>query len=579
MDKFRITALIILTWLVNGCAVNKATIQQVEQVIEIKKDSTINCPPEDENRCAINTPFDSQYTLAEQQKNNRVLLLDHGEESLMLRLHMIRAAQKTVEIQSFIWVNDEAGHLVIRELLAAAKRGVKVKVIIDQLFSMGNSWLVTDIATLHQNLEFKLYNPVFQDAHTSAFEFFSALACCMARLNKRMHNKTIVVDNKYGIVGGRNYQNRYYDWDESFNYKDRDVLAIGEVVKDISISFASFWNSPHVVPVEHLRDVSAHILKNEKSDIDWQRPLPEKAMLLLDQASDTARVIRTFFADIMAVDHIEYFSDSHDKPFNKKARSANKQLTQKIHQYFAEAEHKILIQTPYLVFSRQARKTLKKLRRKNPDLELMVSTNSLASTDAYYVYAISFKYKRFYLKKLSMQIYEFKDRPGMIESMFSSTSINENTRFGMHGKSFVIDDYISMIGSHNFDPRSDVLNTEAGFVIESKAFAQLLSTNIETDMLDQNSWVVAAKQQIPFFSRISGVIATISRKLPIFDIWPFRYSTSYHLKDGYLEVPANHPDFHQNYAPIGNFPNVDLSSKQIQTIIISAFAGFAEPVM
>ena len=163
--------------------------------------------------------------------------------------------------------------------------------------------------------------------------------------------------------------------------------------------------------------------------------------------------------------------------------------------------------------------------------------------------------------------------------MFAQEVVNEKTRFGMHGKSFVIDGKLSMIGSHNFDPRSDVLNTESGFVIHSEAFAKKLSENIEQDMLDQNSWVVAAKEQIPFFSRISGVIATISRKLPIFDIWPFRYSTSYKLKPGHEEVPDNHPDFYQNYEVIGSFPNVELSSKQIQTIIISAFAGFAEPVM
>ncbi len=579
MHKLIYPITITILWLLTGCAVNKATIQQVEQVIEFKKDDTLTCPLNDSNRCAIKTPFAAQFELTKQHDKNRMLLLDHGEDSLMLRLHLIRSAKKTIEIQSFIWVNDEAGHLVIRELLAAAKRGVKVKVIIDQLFSMGNSWLVTDLATLHQNLEFKLYNPVFHDAHTSAFEFFSAMACCMARLNKRMHNKTFIVDNKYGIVGGRNYQSRYYDWDESFNYKDRDVLAIGKVVNVISISFSSYWRSPHVVPVEHLRDVSARILNDEKSNIDWQHPLPLKATKLLDKATNSKHLIDTFFSDIIAVDHVEYFSDTHDKPFNKTARKENKQLTQKIHQYFAEANNKIVIQTPYLIFSRQARKTLKKLRKKNPGLELSVSTNSLASTDAYYVYAISYKYKRFYLKKLGMQIYEYKDRPGMIKDQFSATVVDENTKFGIHGKSFIIDDYISMIGSHNFDPRSDVLNTESGFVIKSKEFAQVLNENIQTDMLDQNSWLVAAKKQIPFFSRISGVIATISRKLPVFDIWPFRYSTSYRLKPGHEQVPTHHPDFHINYESLGNFPNVDLSSKQIQTIIISAFAGFAEPVM
>lgn len=539
----------------------------------------MTCPPEAPNRCALDSPFASQYLLANEQQRNRVLLLDHGEESLLARIHLIRSATESIEIQTFIWVNDEAGHLMIRELLAAARRGVQVRVIIDQLFSMGNSWLVSDIATLHQNMNFKLYNPVFQDAHTSAFEFFSALACCMARLNKRMHNKTFVIDGKYGIVGGRNYQSRYYDWDPDFNYKDRDVMAIGKVVKDMSTSFASFWNSPHVVPVEHLRDVSQRILNDQGSKIDWQQTQPEKALNLLAQATDAQHITETFFPHIIAAEDVEYFSDTHDKPFNKDAREFNQQLTKKIHQYFAAAKHQILIQTPYLVFSRKARKTFKKLRKNNPDLNIRVSTNSLASTDAYYVYAISYKYKRFYLKKLNMKIYEFKDRPGMLDSLFAQHTVSEKTRFGMHGKSFVIDGRISMIGSHNFDPRSDVLNTESGFVIESETFARLLTANIEQDMIDANSWVVAAKEQIPFFSRLSGIIATISRKLPIFDIWPFRYSTSYQLKPGHPEVPDDHPDFYQNYEPIGNFPNVNLSSKQIQTIIISAFAGFAEPVM
>lgn len=575
----RLIHFLIICALLTGCQVTPETIKRVEEVIEIKKDTTITCAADQVNRCAIETPFEKEFDRAITNKKNSMVLLDHGEESLLARLHLIRAAKKSIEIQSFIWVNDEAGHLVIRELLAAAKRGVKVKVIIDQLFSMGNSWLVTDIATLHQNLEFKLYNPVFYDAHTSAFEFFSAMACCMARLNKRMHNKAFVVDNKYGIVGGRNYQSRYYDWDESFNYKDRDVLAIGSVVNDISTSFTSFWQSPHVVPVEHLRDVSARILNNEKSNIDWQHDLPEKAKNLLTSANDQSHIKNTFFPHIIPVEQVEYFSDTHDKPFNKKARKANKQLTQRIHALFANAKNKVLIQTPYLVFSRQARKTLKKLRKENENMELLVSTNSLASTDAYYVYAISYKYKRFYLKKLGMQIYEYKDQPGMVEQHFAPHSINDKTRFGLHSKSFVIDDYISMIGSHNFDPRSDVLNTESGFVIHSKDFANALSKNIRADMLDTNSWVVAAKDQIPVWSHISGFIATISRKLPIFDIWPFRYSTSYRLKPGHEEVPSNHPDFRDNYEPIGNFPNVNLSSKQIQTIIISAFAGFAEPVM
>jgi len=577
--KFKWYICLCFVFLLTGCQVSQETIRQVDGIVDIKKDTTMTCEVSRTDRCAVASPFAGYYDVSVKHQQNHMMLLDHGEQALLARLHLIRSAQQSIDIQTFIWINDEAGHLVIKELLAAAKRGVKVRVIIDQLFSMGNSWLVTDLATMHQNLEFKLYNPVFEDAHTSAFEFVSAIACCLARLNKRMHNKTFIVDNKYGIVGGRNYQSRYYDWDETFNYKDRDVMAIGPVVDEITKSFNSFWYSPYVVPVAYLRDVSSRILNDESARIDWDAPLSAKAEQLVQQSMDTQKVVDTFFNDIIAVDKVEYFSDTHDKPFNRQAREANEQLTQKIHRYFAEAEHEILIQTPYLVFSKHARKTFKKLRKKNPQLKLRVSTNSLASTDAYYVYAISYKYKRYYLRKLKMHIYEFKDKPEMIDSLFATDYIDDQTRFGMHAKSFVIDGYISMIGSHNFDPRSDVLNTESGFVIESKLFADRLTENIEQDMLDKNSWLVAAKEQIPFFSRISGLIATISRKLPIFDIWPFRYSTSYRLKPGHAEVAPDHPDFYKNYEVIGSFPNVNLSSKQIQTIIISAFAGFAEPVM
>ena len=124
-----------------------------------------------------------------------------------------------------------------------------------------------------------------------------------------------------------------------------------------------------------------------------------------------------------------------------------------------------------------------------------------------------------------------------------------------------------------------MLNTESGFIIYDREFAAKLTTSIELDMLAENSWLVAAKEHIPFFSHVSGFFAAISRKLPIFDIWPFRYSTSYELLPGKEPVPRDHPDFFEHYKAVGNFPDVDLPLKQIQTLIISAFGGFAEPIM
>ena len=569
----------VLLMLLHGCHLSQKTKEAVDYITDVKKGTTRTCVSDDAFNCAQPTPFFARFEQTRVDSQNRLYLLEQGEQALLARVHLIRAAQQSIDIQTFIWVNDEAGNLMLRELLAAAKRGVRVRIIIDQLFSMGSSWFLAELAVLHENIDVQLFNPTFQQSHTSPFDFFSAMACCMARLNKRMHNKTFIVDERYGITGGRNYQSRYYDWDASFNYRDRDIMAIGQVVGQMEDSFEAFWNSAYVVPLEHLQDVSQRILNDQETVSDWDLPQDPKQEQLIRWAQDEAFISSTFMPSEIAVESAEYFSDTPDKPFNRRQVKADELLTERIRELISSAEHHILMQTPYLVFSRKARKAFRKLRKARPDLLFEVSTNSLAATDAYYVYAISYKHKRFYLRNLNMHIYEYQDRPLTWKQQFAQTVANEQTQFGMHSKSFVIDGRISMIGSHNFDPRSDTLNTESGLIVESPVFAKHLSEIIRQDMQEGNSWVVAAKQQIPFFSCVSGVFATISRALPTLDIWPFRYSTSYQLRPGKHPVPPDHPDFYENYTSIGNFPNVNLSSKQIQTIIISALAGFAEPVM
>ena len=152
--------------MITACHPSKETIKQVNKLTLIKKDKTINCPINDPTRCAVDTPLTQLYESSISNNRDFASILEKGEESLLLRLHMIKAAQKSIDIQTFIWVNDEAGHLVLAELLEAAKRGVKVNIIIDQLFSMGNSWFLAELATLHENLNVKLFNPTFNEGHT-----------------------------------------------------------------------------------------------------------------------------------------------------------------------------------------------------------------------------------------------------------------------------------------------------------------------------------------------------------------------------------------------------------------------------
>lgn len=566
---------LLLVWCLSACQISRQTKLQVAEVMRLEKDTALNCD-DSFSRCATATPYQQVFIATQKDQKNRMQLFEVGSEALIVRLHLIRSATKSIDIQTFIWSNDDVGDLMMRALIAAAQRGVKVRILADQLYSFSNSRLLAQIVTKHDNLSLKLYNPVFGGGHTSPIEFATAITCCLWQVNRRMHNKAFIVDNRYGISGGRNYDNRYFDWDEQFNYKDRDVLAIGPVVKQMTDSFEHFWSSEYSVSAEHLLDVSRRIIGHDYGIKAWVSPLSLKAKLALKQADDHAVIKSNWLPELVTVDSAEYFSDDADKPFKKKH---NPQLTERIRQMMAETKHSLLIQTPYLVFSRQARRFLRKLRRQNPHYRFMVSTNSLSATDAYPVYAISHKHKRYYLKRLGMQIYEFKTRPDDWTKMFGFGQINEQTRYGLHGKSFVIDDRHVMIGTHNFDPRSANFNTEAGFIVDSPILAKRLSDFIKTDMQPGNAWVVAAKQEVPILSDISGFIAGISRALPTLDIWPFRYSTSFELRENHRPVPPNHPDFYKNYRSVGDFPAVELPLKQIQTIIISAFAGFAEPIM
>lgn len=578
---FKIIATIVCFCLLSACHPSQETIRRVNELTYIKKDKSLTCPDNDSSHCAIDTPLLSLYNSAIIDKKDRITLLEKGDDSLLIRLHLIKSAQTSINIQTFIWVNDESGHLVLAELLEAAKRGVKVNIIIDQLFSMGNTWLLAELATLHENFNIRMFNPLFNEAHTSKFDFFSAITCCLYNLNRRMHNKLFLVDDKYGINGGRNYSDRYFDWDTTFNYRDRDALAVGAVAMQMKQSFNEFWGSQWIIPLENLDDVAYRILRNQEASSEWAVARQTQSAKLNLKSYDYNDIKQKFVDPSIAVDEVEYFSDSPDKLFtkNRESNKKYKQMSLKIKELILSADKSLLLQTPYLVLSKKAYRALRSLHKNKPHVNIDVSTNSLSSTDAFYVYAISYKHKKKYLKNLNLNIYEYKQNPDYKKNMFGTQSQNKNTRYGMHAKSIVIDNDTSMIGSHNFDHRSDILNTESGFIIKSKKLAKILSKYINKDMEPENSWVIAPNKKIPVLSFFSGMIASVSRSLPVLDIWPFRYSSSFQLRDGKLKVDISHPDFYENYENLGNFPDVDLPSKQIQTIIISAFAGFAEPIM
>lgn len=590
--RFWLSALATLScaFLLAGCALSPAKAERSLARAASNQSKTISCARED--HCAIASPFEEAVARSKRLSAHYVGLLEDGEESLALRIHLIRAAKKTIALQTFIFTDDESGILVLNELLAAARRGVRVRVLIDQLFSLENVGLLAALASAHANFEIKMHNPTFAKGRTQALEFAAGLLCCFTRFNQRMHNKLMLIDGTIGITGGRNIDDRYFGWSPAFNYRDRDAWAVGPATLTMAASFESYWRHKSAVPLARLRDV-ARVLLARKAPAIPATPSGGRAEAVSRRAADAAWIASQFVEPATLVERVEYFYDMPDKGA-KKHKQHNRDLSRRIFSLIAQAERRIVMQTPYLVLSKPAKKEFKRQRRKNPTLQIVVSTNSLASTDAFYVYAISHKYKRRYLSQFGFRLYEYKPFAGYGEAAEVPEDAphyrhvrrknpaplkTAGTRRGLHAKSIVIDQAISLIGSHNFDPRSDNLNTESGLIVRSAVFAKRLEEEIGKDIQGDQSWVIAKRPSIPLFSKMSRLIERLSETLPLFDLWPFRYSASYELKQGCAPLEPTDPRFGDCYRLLGDFPEVDLPLKQIYTLIITAFGAGLTPIL
>ena len=608
--------------LLQGCSLSQAKIRQADAVVAATVDRSSSCDQPD--HCAQPSPLLDAANRAldestPQQPVHVATLLDDSEPALAARINLVRAARQSIDVQTYIWAQDDAGQLMLNELVKAARRGIRVRILADQLFSFNDPQLLDRLSRVSPNLEVRLYNPTFHKARTRPLEFAAGIVCCFMRFNQRMHNKLLLVDDSIGITGGRNYEDRYFNWDDSFNYVDRDVMIGGPAAKQMAASFELFWRHRRTSPLTHLRDVNRLILSDRQPpswpNPDYQQP---QRVAQLQQAAENPDWLKAWLVDpSMQVGMVEYFSDlpsKTDRPDRRRARS----FTHHIMQMVSQAEHEVLLQTPYLVLSSKAQHIFRILHRQPDPPRVIVSTNSLASTDAFAVYAISYKHRKRYLKKFGFEIHELKPHasgpaldnalanlgtdndtlPPETASPASASKtrfhllgsrgsgnrpaplLSEGLRFGVHAKSIVVDDDFSMVGTHNFDPRSDHYNTESGVIIYDREFADRLRRRILRDTRPENAWVIAPRQPVmPVLTDINQAIGSVSESLPLFDLWPFRYATSYDLKPGCRPLRATDPDFHSCYVPVGDFPDVALSPKLIITRLITAFGVGAKGVL
>jgi phosphatidylserine/phosphatidylglycerophosphate/cardiolipin synthase-like enzyme len=622
--------LLLASTLLPGCSLSTAQIRRADAVVAAQTDHAIDCAGPDS--CAEPSPLLDAASAAiaastPQAPVHVVTLLNDSEPALVARINLIRAAKHSIDIQIYIWDQDDAGQLILDELVRAARRGVKVRILADQLFSFNDSVWLTRLARAHANLEIRLYNPTFHKSETSPLEFAAGIVCCFYKFNQRMHNKILLVDNSIGITGGRNYQDRYFNWDNDFDYVDRDVMVGGPAAQAMGETFERFWTHKRAVPLTHLRDI--YRLLTSATPAPWREPVylhPDRVARVQEEADDADWLDEYLVAPTLRTTApVEFFSDLPAKTDQPRERAA-REFTANVMRMVGSAKQEVVLQTPYLVMSKRARRIFDRLHQQEAPPRIVVSTNSLASTDAFAVYAMSYKHRKRYLSDYGFEIYELKPRalgPAEDNAWASADDgpddggsdarpaggkpaskrryvgietrtllgrggkrnrpaplVSAGRRFGLHAKSIVVDDRFAMVGSHNFDPRSDHYNTEAGVIVYDPAFAQQLRSAIMRETEPENAWVIAPRQRsIPLLSDLNAAIGDLSAALPLFDFWPYRYATSYELKQGCTPMRPGDPDFFSCYQAVGDFPEVASPPKLIYTRLLTAFGAGANGIL
>lgn len=406
--------------------------------------------------------------------------LPEAREAFAVRYLMIENAEKTLDVQYYIWRRDKTGMLLLYALRDAADRGVRVRLLLDDL---NTGRLDGDLAALaeHPNIEIRLFNP-FPVRASRTLGFIQDFN----RANRRMHNKSMTADNQATIIGGRNIGDQYFAAGNGFLFNDLDVLAIGPVVNEVSEQFDAYWASLSTYPVEGIipeLDDAARLVIDQRAHARIQNDRVED---YLHTVSDTPFVheLLTGSGPQWTWAEARMVSDSPTKGLG--LANGEELITHELQEAIGQPEFRVDLISPYFVPTRAGVDGLVALAEQG--VEIMILTNSLEATDVALVHAGYAKWRK-ELLEAGIRIFETKAMVGVRELGDEPERDRSPGRFGsgassLHAKTFSVDRKRVFIGSFNFDPRSASLNTELGFVIESRELAE----EIDNAFLDRIPW-------------------------------------------------------------------------------------------
>lgn len=447
-----------------------------------------------------------------------VYILEMGEESLIGRAWLTQNAQRTIDVQYFIWSTDNIGILAAEHLLSAAERGVRVRVLVDDLLVDARDETLVLLAA-HPNVNIRIYNPNLR-VGVGFWQRMRNAVGGFRDVNLRMHDKTAIFDGVAGITGGRNMADEYFDYDHEYNFRDRDVLVLGKAVNDMTENFEEFWNSEFAHPVEAiLEDLLAGItpddVRRRAAELHAYAANPKNFEPQVRLAIATATTYFPAILDLMSWEDVAFINDVPGKNPGLEGLAGGGESTAHLVDAVRNATESILIQSPYLIMPEGGIELFRELAARG--VRIRISTNSLASTDNIQAFS-GYQGQRKKLLKAGVELYEFRPYPAIREELIRRYPrlAGRNPVFGLHAKSMVIDDRIVFIGTFNLDPRSANLNTEVGVLVDSPQLARQLTASIERDIAPGNSWQTTLKGNPDLVvGRIKRFRTWLNRLLPL----------------------------------------------------------------
>lgn len=413
--------------------------------------------------------------------------LPSAEDAYAARILLARGAERSLDLQYYIWRNDTTGKLMWQALWDAAERGVRVRVLLDDANTAGLDPMLAALDA-HPNIEIRLFNP-FANRRLRARDF----AFDFSRVNRRMHNKSFTADNQLTIVGGRNIGDEYFGANMELGFQDLDVLAVGPVVREVSTAFDLFWNSPSAYPAASLLRPAG---PNDAAGLvaEWTRVRGDPVAMRYIEAVRKTPLLVELGQGRLALDwaHARVVHDDPAKVLEPDDR-ADLQMLPQLEAAFAHPKRELDLVSPYFVPGKDGTQSLVAMARAG--IQVRVLTNSLAATDVSAVHAGYSKYRQRLLEG-GVRVYELKpgdgvpppDEGGKDERsgvQLPGSGSSGSSAASLHAKTFAVDRERIFVGSFNLDPRSARLNTEMGVIIDSPRLAGLLADQLDTVVPDK----------------------------------------------------------------------------------------------